>query len=128
MGYKLDGRNRFVFHGYYGTKAPLSDRAYVSPRIRDGVVAGLSSERLLSGDISYVFNYRAIKGSITGFWTEQYNSTERLSFYDDEFQTFMNYALTTVRKYSRSINTRIVQWELAAMKMVWLPTPLKWFT
>lgn len=103
LGYKLDGRNRFVFHGYYGTKAPLSDRAYVSPRIRDGVVAGLSSERLLSGDISYVFNYRAIKGSITGFWTEQYNSTERLSFYDDEFQTFMNYALTNVRKSYRGV-------------------------
>lgn len=101
--YKLDGRNRFVLHGYYGTKAPLSDRAYVSPRIRDGVVAGLSSERLLSGDISYVFNYRAIKGSVTGFWTEQYNSTERLSFYDDEFQTFMNYALTNVRKSYRGV-------------------------
>ena len=101
--YKLDGRNRFVLHGYYGTKAPLSDRAYVSPRIRDGVVEGLSSERLLSGDISYVFNYRVFKGSITGFWTEQYNSTERLSFYDDEFQTFMNYALTGVRKAYRGV-------------------------
>lgn len=101
--YKLDGRNRFVLHGYYGTKAPLSDRAYVSPRIRDGVVDGLSSERLLSGDVSYVFNYRAIKGSITGFWTEQYNSTERLSFYDDEFSTFMNYALTNVRKSYRGV-------------------------
>ena len=103
VNYKLDGRNCFVLHGYYGTKAPLSDRAYVSPRIRDGVVAGLSSERLLSGDISYVFSYRALKGSITGFWTEQFNSTERLSFYDDEFQTFMNYALTNVRKSYRGV-------------------------
>ena len=103
VNYKLDGRNRFVLHAYYGSKAPLSDKAYVSPRIRDGVVAGLTSERLLSGDISYVFNYRAFKGSITGFWTEQLNSTERLSFYDDEFQTFMNYALTNVRKSYRGV-------------------------
>lgn len=101
--YKLDGRNRFVLHGFYGTKAPLSDKAYVSPRIKDDAIEGLSSERLLSGDISYVFNYRAIKGSITGFWTEQYNSTERLSFYDDAFSTFMNYALTNVRKSYRGV-------------------------
>lgn len=101
--YKLDGRNSFVLHGFYGTRAPLFDQAYVSPRIKDDAIKDLNSERLLSGDISYVFNYRRFKGSLTGFWTDMSNGTERTSFYDDQYRTFMNYVLTNVRKAYRGV-------------------------
>ncbi|MGM9804095.1 MAG: carboxypeptidase-like regulatory domain-containing protein [Muribaculaceae bacterium] len=101
--YKLDGRNNFSAHAYYGTKAPLYDQAYVSPRIKDDAITGLSSERILSGDISYNFNYRRFMGSITGFWTNMYNQTERTSFYDDQFSTFMNYVLTGVKKTYKGV-------------------------
>ena len=96
--YKIDGRNNITAHAYYGTKAPQFDQAYVSPRIKDDAITGLASERILSGDLSYNFNYRRFMGSITGFWTDMYNQTERTSFYDDQFSTFMNYVLTGVKK------------------------------
>ncbi len=101
--YKLDGRNSFHFHAYYGTHAPLSNNAYVSPRIKDDVITDLKSERILSGDVSYVWNYRRFMGSITGYWTEFWDQTERTSFYDDLNSTFMNYALTGVRKEHKGV-------------------------
>ncbi len=101
--YKIDGRNNIVLHGYYGTKAPLFDKAYVSPRVKDDAIAGLKSERLLSGDISYNFNYRRFQGNITAFWTNMYDQTERTAFYDDQFSTFMNYVLTGVKKTYKGV-------------------------
>ena len=101
--YKLDGRNSFHIHAYYGTHAPLPNNAYVSPRIKDDVITDLKSERILSGDVSYVWNYRRFMGSITGYWTEFWDQTERTSFYDDLNSTFMNYALTGVRKEHKGV-------------------------
>lgn len=101
--YKIDGRNNVSGHFYYGTKAPLFDQAYVSPRIKDDAITGLSSGRILSGDLGYNFNYRRFAGSITGFWTNMNNMTERTSFYDDQFSTFMNYVLTDVKKTYKGI-------------------------
>ena len=101
--YKIDGRNSISAHAYYGTKAPLFDKAYISPRIKDDAIADLQSERILSGDISYSFNYRRFHGAITGFWTDMYNQTERTSFYDDQFSTFMNYVLSGVKKTYKGV-------------------------
>ena len=101
--YKLDGRNTFTAHVYYGTHAPLPNNAYISPRTKDDVIADLKSEAIWSGDISYVWNYRRFKGIITGFYTDQRNSTERTGYYDDQYKTFMNYALTGVHKVYKGI-------------------------
>lgn len=101
--FKINGRNNIVAHAYYGTRAPQYNNAYVSPRIKDDVIADLKSERILSGDIGYIWNYRRFMGSITGFWTEFWDMTERTSFYDDVNSTFMNYALTGVQKEHKGI-------------------------
>ena len=95
--YKLNGRNYFVAHASYGSRAPLPDYAYVSPRIKDTAVTGLKSERYLSGDISYMWNYSRFRGAITGFWTEMYDGIKRTSFYDDQYSTFMNYVMSGIR-------------------------------
>ncbi|MDD2961144.1 MAG: TonB-dependent receptor [Muribaculaceae bacterium] len=101
--YKLDGRNNFIINASYETKAPLADQAYVSPRIKDDAIADLKSERIISGDVSYVFNYRRFKGVITGFWTNMYNGIERYSFYDDQYSTFMNYVMTNVSRTYKGV-------------------------
>lgn len=81
--YKLNGRNYFVAHGAYGTTAPSYYSSYISANIKDDVVPNLSSERYLSGDISYVWNYNRFRGSITGYWTHTWNGLEYTLYYDD---------------------------------------------
>ncbi|MDE7443820.1 MAG: TonB-dependent receptor [Muribaculaceae bacterium] len=101
--YKIDGRNFLIVHGEYETRAPLIDKAYIAPRIKDDAVSNLQSERVLSADASYVWNYRRFRGSVTGFWTEIFDQTERQSFFDDNFGSFMNYSLTGVRKCFKGV-------------------------
>lgn len=92
--YKLDGRNYFTGHFSYGTRAPMSDYAYVSPRTKDTAVQGLKSERYLSADLSYTWNYSRFRGSLTGFFTEMWDGIKRTGFYDYQLNTFMNYTMS----------------------------------
>lgn len=105
--YKLDGRNYFMAHAQYGTNAPLIESVYISPRIKDTAVENAQSERILSGDITYGFNYRRLRGSITGYWTEFYNATERTAFYDDNYSTFTNYVLSDVRRTNKGVEVGV---------------------
>ena len=105
--YKLDGRNFFILNASYGTRAPLADNVYIAPRIKDDVISDLNSERILSADLSYTFNYSRVRGTITGFYTTINNATERSSFYDDNYSTFTNYVLTGVNKTHKGVEVGI---------------------
>lgn len=94
--YKIDGRNYLQAHASYGTQAPLFEYAYISPRYREKAIEGLTNERIASFDLSYIWNYRRFRGSIAGFWTKMMDQTERSSFYDEQYATFMNYVLNGV--------------------------------
>lgn len=96
--YKLNGRNYFSGHFSYGTHAPLPDYSYVSPRIKDTSVTGLKSERYLSADLSYIWNYKNFRGSIGGFYTEMWDGIKRSGFYDYQLNTFMNYAMSGIQQ------------------------------
>ena len=101
--YKIDGRNFFIGNISYGSRAPLADNVYIAPRIKDEVAADLNNEKVFSADLSYVFNYNRFRGTVTGYWTNIYDATERSSFYDDNFSTFTNYVLTGVNKTHKGV-------------------------
>lgn len=101
--YKLDGRNQFVAHFEYGTRAPLFDQVFVAPRIKNTIVKGVENERDLSADLGYVWNYRRFRGNVTAFYADADNAIERSGFYDDEYQTYANYILTGVRRVSKGV-------------------------
>lgn len=92
--YKLDGRNYFTGHVAYGNRAPQPDYSYISPRTKDTAIQGLKSERFLSADLSYTWNYSRFRGSVTGFFTELWDGVKRTGFYDYQLNTFMNYTLS----------------------------------
>ncbi len=92
--YKLDGRNYFTAHVGYGTRAPMPNDAYVSPRTKDTPMGDLRSERYLAADLSYTWNYKNFRGSLTGFYTKMWDGMKRTGFYDYDLNSFMNYAMT----------------------------------
>ena len=101
--YKLDGRNYFTGHFSYGSRAPMPDYSYVSPRTKDTSVAGLKSERFLSADLSYTWNYPRFRGSVTGFFTEMWDGITRTGFYDYQLNTFMNYTMSGMQTEYKGI-------------------------
>ena len=100
--FKLDGRNSFTGHAFYGTEAPRPYDAYISSRTKDDVI-DLKVEKIFSADLSYVMSYRNFKGIVTAFYTDQRDNTERNAFYDDVRSTFMNFALTGVHKQYKGV-------------------------
>lgn len=101
--YKLDGRNYFTGHISYGTRAPMPDYSYVSPRTKDVAVEGLKSERFLSADLSYTWNYARFRGSVTGFYTKMWDGIKRSGFYDYQLNTFMNYSMSGMQTEYKGI-------------------------
>lgn len=101
--YKLDGHNYFAAHAEYATRAPLAENIYLMPRVKNDVVEGVSSERILSGDISYTWNYRRFRGSIAGFATMSDDGIERTGFYDDRYNSYTYYVLSGVKKVYKGV-------------------------
>ncbi|MBQ7204796.1 MAG: carboxypeptidase-like regulatory domain-containing protein [Muribaculaceae bacterium] len=100
--FKLDGRNSFTGHAYYGTEAPRPYDAYISSRTKDDVI-DLKVEKTFSADLSYAMNFRNFKSIVTVFFTDQRDNTERTAFYDDQYSTFCNFALTGVHKQYKGV-------------------------
>jgi len=101
--YKLDGRNYFIANAEYGTRAPLADQAYIAPRVKNTVVNGIESERDFMFDLTYQWNYRRFRGSLTAYYVGISNALERTGFYDDRYSTYAIFALQGVKKVNKGL-------------------------
>ncbi len=94
--FKITGRHYLSANGQYGTRAPLARNAFLSPRTRNDVLPGLTSEKLLSADLNYRIRYPKLKGRLSIYHTEERDKAWNRSFYHDEVQNFVNYSMTGV--------------------------------
>lgn len=94
--YKVDGRNYFFANGSYLTRAPFFDNAYIAPRTRDFTQGNLTSERVHVAEAGYVMNAPTVKLRATGYFTEIANAVNVLTFYDEQYTNFVNYALSNI--------------------------------
>ncbi len=94
--YKLNGRNYFYVNGAAITRAPYYDNSYVSPRTRDYVQNNLRSEAIQTVEGGYVLNAPKVKFRASGYYTSMQHGFNVLTFYYDEYQDFVNYALSNI--------------------------------
>lgn len=112
LTYKINGRNRIHVNGMAMTKAPLARDAYISPRIHDRAIENIyvhdhagsladyyaASEKIVSADLTYEWNYPIVRGRVTGFYTRFWDGSKLNGFYDDEARTFVNQSLTGLNR------------------------------
>lgn len=110
--YKINGRNKLKLNALAETRAPYARDAYISQRVHDRVLENIyihdhaknlsqfyrASEKVVSADLSYEFNYPIVRGRVTGFFTQSWNGTELNGYYDDEARTFVNQAMSGIDK------------------------------
>ncbi|MBL7726822.1 MAG: TonB-dependent receptor, partial [Dinghuibacter sp.] len=96
--YKINGRNYLFANGAYQTRAPFFENAFLAPRTRDFVQDNLVSEKILSGEGGYVMNAPRVKIRATGYYTKFMNQLNVLTFYDDSYRNFVNYAVSNIGK------------------------------
>lgn len=101
--YKVNGKHFIMANALYETRSPLAYNAYVSPRIKDTPIPNMKNGKILSTDLSYLFNFGIVKGRIGGYYTLFKDQIEINNFYHDALQTFVNYILTGVDKEHKGI-------------------------
>ena len=107
LTYKLSGKHIFSGNLSYSELPPLAYNAYVSSRIKDDIIPNLSKERILSADLKYNLSTPIFRGQISLFQTNFYDQAERLSFYHDDYRTFVNTSLSGVNKTHRGLELGI---------------------
>jgi hypothetical protein len=105
--YKITGRHFLVANGLYMTRAPFFRDSYISPRTRDHVVNGLTDEKVLSGDISYVLRAPKIQARATAYYTAFDDQVYARSYYHEVLRSFINYQMTGVSTLHRGIELGI---------------------
>ncbi|WP_144960566.1 carboxypeptidase regulatory-like domain-containing protein [Gillisia sp. Hel_I_86] len=78
--WKITGKHLLEFNAGYFTKAPALKNSFSNSRQNNNVVEGINSERIYSGDASYIFRSSFLKARLTGYFTQINNATE-ISFY-----------------------------------------------
>ena len=101
--YKIDGRNFIIGHAQYGTRAPLADQVFIAPRVKNDIVQNVESERDYSFDLTYQWNYRRFRGSLTAYYVGIDNAIERTGFYDDRYNTYAIFVLQDVRRVNKGL-------------------------
>ena len=115
--YSINGRNRLKLNALAETKAPYARDAYLSQRIHDRPINTIethdnatnlkeyfaASQKNLTYDLTYEFNYPIVRGRITAYQTWMMNGSELNGYYDDEARTFVNQAITGINRVHTGI-------------------------
>jgi hypothetical protein len=101
--YKLSGRHYITANAAYMTNPPLLRDAYISPRTSALQIDGITDEKVMSADISYVVRYPNFNARVTAYETVFKDHSEILRYYHDELLTFVNQALVNEDRVHQGI-------------------------
>ncbi len=107
LTWKADAHNRVVVNVLAESRAPLPSNSYVAPRVKDTQIKGLTSEKVLSYDLNWMFNYSRVRGRVTLFQTHMVDGVESTGYYNDEFRTYVNQTLVGVDRVFRGVEAGI---------------------
>lgn len=107
LNYKFTSQNIIYANVGYMTQAPYFEEAFLSPRTRNSVVNGLTSEKIFSADINYSLKTSFIALRVSAFYTEIKDQTDLISFYDDIQRTFTNFSMTGIDQRNIGIEAAV---------------------
>ena len=96
LAYLFNGGHRISLNAGYFNDAPTFNKAFISPRTRNTIIDGLTTQKTISADINYQWSSNGYSVRATGFWTKIMDQTDLMSVYDDSQQSFTNFALTGI--------------------------------
>ncbi|NOQ71471.1 MAG: TonB-dependent receptor [Crocinitomix sp.] len=101
--FKISGRQYITANAAYLTEAPTSRTAFISPRTRNVMVDDLKNETIYTGDINYILRYPNLKMRLTYYYSERKDAVWSRSFYNDEYNSFVNYVMKDVDYFHQGI-------------------------
>ncbi|MCH2225777.1 MAG: hypothetical protein MK066_13485, partial [Crocinitomicaceae bacterium] len=101
--YKISGRQFITANAAFLTEAPTSRSVFISPRTRDFTVNNPMNETIYTGDVSYILRYPKLKMRATYYYTERKDAIWSRSYYNDEYNSFVNYIMEDVDYWHHGI-------------------------
>lgn len=98
LTYKITGNQRIYANIAYMEQAPYFKNAFVSPRTRNSLVPNLTTEKVFSTDFNYALRINNFKMRLTGFYTTIKDRTNLISFYDDQYRAYTNFAMSGIEQ------------------------------
>jgi hypothetical protein len=114
LTYKLNGRHFITANGNYMTRTPEANNIFISPRVRNDVVDGIQTEKVISGDINYIAKFPTFKFRATYYNTQINDQTWLRSFWSDEFNNNVNYIMTNVHENHQGVEIGVEKILLAS--------------
>lgn len=99
--YKFSGHNYLVGNTAYLTRAPYVKNVFVSPDTKNTLVPDTKSVSIFSGDLSYIYKSPYLSLRVTGYHTIFNNESRVITYYHDDYKTFVNMTLTGIDKVSQ---------------------------
>ncbi|MCF6182758.1 TonB-dependent receptor [Lutibacter sp.] len=100
--YKINGRNLININGGLLSNAPTIRTSFSNSRVNNEITPDLTSEKIISGDISYIFRAPGIQTRLTGYYTKFTNAIETSFFFAEGLRgdqaDFVNEITTGVAK------------------------------
>lgn len=112
LTYKISGQKYVYLHGAVITRAPLFDDVFISPRTRDTEQGHIENEKIQTLELGYVWNTPRLKCRTSSYLTRFSGGMNVTTFYHDGYGSFVNYALSGIRKMH--IGTELgIEWKLS---------------
>ncbi len=83
LTYKITGKHALEFNGSYFTDAPSLRNSFSNSRQNNATVLGLTEEKTLNVDGSYLFRTPLVKARLTGYYSLLQDGSEISFFYAD---------------------------------------------
>lgn len=100
--YKLNGRNLINVNAAFLSNAPTIKTAFSNARVNNNITPNLTSEKIISSDVSYIFRSPKIQSRITAYYTKITDAVETSFFFAEgllgDQADFVNEIITGVEK------------------------------
>lgn len=96
--YKFSGAHQVTLSGVAMTNAPHFQDAFISPRTRNELVPNLTTEKIYGGDLTYHMRMPWATARVSAFYTQLNDQTKLISYYDDVFRAFTNFAMNGINQ------------------------------
>ena len=100
--YKITGRHLITLNGAYNTNTPTIKTAFSNSRVNNSITPDLTSEKIVTGDLSYVFRAPKIQSRLTAYYTKFSDAIETSFFFAEgllgDQADFVNEIITGVDK------------------------------
>lgn len=104
----INGNNKFMIGGGYSRIAPLAYNSFIAPRIREDFVAGLKTEGILNGEVSYAVKYGPFASKVSAFYTQTNDAVKQSAFYNDSEGKFTYLTMTGVDRAQYGVEASMV--------------------